>query len=140
MGSFTDHVEDKVLDLMFGASSTLSTGNPSVYYLGLSTTTITDAGGNITEPSSGAYARVAATNNKTTFSVSSSGSVTNSVTLSFPAATGSWGTILDFFLANSSTASATANIYAYGTLAASKTIQNGDTASFSASALTITLT
>lgn len=136
MGSLTDSGEIMVLDYYFGASANTT---PASWYIGLSTTTITDSGSNITEPSGNGYARVAATNNKTTFSNASAGALANAVQLSFPQASGSWGTVVDFFIANHLTASASANIWGYGTLTASKSITSGDTASFAISALSITL-
>jgi len=137
MGSLTDSGENMVLDYYFGASANTT---PANWFIGLSTTTITDSGSNITEPVGNGYARAGGSNNKTTFSNSSAGALSNAVTLTYPTATGSWGTVVDFFLANHATAAASANIWGYGTLAASKTIQSGDTASFAASAISITLT
>lgn len=139
MGSFTDHVELKVLDHLFGASNSLVAFSANMYYIGLSTTTITDAGGNITEPSGNGYARCAATNNKTTFGNAAAGSVNNAVALGFPQASGSWGTVIDFFLANHATQAGASQIFGYGTLGTSKTIQSGDTPSFAVNALQITL-
>jgi len=136
MGSLTDSGEVMVLDYYFGASANTT---PALWYIGLSTTTITDAGGNITEPSGNGYARVAATNNKTTFSNASAGALANAVQLTYPTATGSWGTVVDFFIANHLTSAATPNVWGYGTLTASKSITSGDTASFAISAISITL-
>lgn len=136
MGSLTDAGEVMVLDYYFGASANTT---PALWYVGLSTTTITDAGGNITEPVGNGYIRVAATNNKTTFSNASAGSLANAIQLSYPQASGSWGTVLDFFIANHATAAGTMNIWGYGTLTASKSITSGDTASFAISGITITL-
>lgn len=138
MGSFSDGLEVLILDRWFGASANVQ---PSVYYIGLSTTTITDAGGNITEPVGSAYTRCAATNNKTTWTNATigAGALANAIQLSFPQASGSWGTILDFALFDHVTAGASVNFMGYGTLAASKTIQSGDTASFAVGDLDITL-
>lgn len=134
-GSFADYLEAKILDLVFGATAFTA---PSPIYLGLSTTTITDAGGNITEPSGFAYARVSITNNSTNWPAASvgAGSKANGVAFTFPAATGAWGTITDFFISD---ASSGGNILAYGVLTLSKAINNGDTASFAIGDITITL-
>ena len=134
MGSFTDFLELEVLDHVFGAATYTA---PATLYVGLSTTTITDAGGNITEPSGGSYARVAVTNNATNFPAASAGSKSNGTAITFTTATGSWGTVVDFFIGDASSAG---NILGYGTLTSSRTIASGDSASFAASALTITLT
>lgn len=134
MGSFADYLENKILDHVFG-NTAYST--PATVYVGLSTTTITDAGGNITEPAGGSYARVSVTNNVTNWPNASGGSKSNGTAITFPTATGSWGTIIDFFIAD---ASSGGNILGYGTLTVSKTVSSGDTLSFAASALTVTLT
>lgn len=137
MGSLIDAAEIKILDYYFGASANVT---PSNWYVGLSTTTITDAGGNITEPSGNGYARKAASNNKTTFANAAAGSLSNAVALAFAAATGAgWGTVLDFFLADTLTGTGVNTIWCYGTLAASKSISSGDTPSFAIGAITITL-
>lgn len=133
MGSFTNYTENNVLNLFFGATAF---SQPANHFIGLSTTTIADGGTNITEPSGNAYARVSVANNKTTYSVSSAGSLSNAISVTFPQATGSWGTVIDFFIAD---ASSGGNIIAYGTLSVSKNITSGDTAQFAIGALVITL-
>jgi len=133
MGSFTDYTENKVLDEIFGA---VAFAAPATLYIGLSTTTITDAGGSITEPVGNGYARSAVTNNATNFPAASGGSKSNGTDITFAQATGAQGTILDFFVADTITGG---NILAYGTLTASKAITSGDTAKFASGSLTITL-
>lgn len=134
-GSFTDYLEVKVLDLVFG----LTAFSPSAtFYVGLSTTTITDAGGNITEPVGNNYSRVTVTNNKTNFS-NASGTpteVSNATEIAFPQASGSWGTITDFFVSD---AVSGGNIYIYGVLTVPKVITSGDTARFAIGDLDIHL-
>lgn len=134
-GSFADYLEQKVLDLVFG----LTAFSPAAtFYVGLSTTTITEAGGNITEPVGNNYSRVSVTNNKTNFSnaAGTPTEVTNSVDFTFPQASGSWGTITDFFISDAATLG---NIYVYGVLTVSKVITTGDTARFAASEFDIRL-
>jgi len=133
MGSFADWMENKVLDHYFGQTAS---GSPASVYFALSTTTITDAGGNLTEPSGNGYARKSMTNNKTTWGTASAGSVSNAAQIDFAQASGSWGTVVDFAVMD---AASGGNMLAYGTLSTSKTIDSGDTASFAASAITITL-
>lgn len=135
MGSLSDMGELRSLDSLFGSSGNTP---PTIYYIGLSTTTITDAGGNITEPSGNGYLRFGATNNKTTFTNAVAGSLSNAIVCAFPQASGSWGTVSDFFLADHATSAATPNMWGYGALGATKTISSGDTASFAANAITIT--
>jgi hypothetical protein len=133
MGSFADYAENKVLDHIFGGTTFAVLTN---LYFGLSTSTITDAGGNITEPSGNAYTRATVANNTTNFPNATGGSKSNGAIISFPQATGSWGTVTDFFIADAITGG---NIIAYGTLGTSKAVTSGDTLQFAIGALTITL-
>jgi hypothetical protein len=119
MGSFADFLEDEILDHVFGAATFSAAAS---LFIGLSTTTITDAGGNITEPVGNGY--------------SLAGLVENDITFTFPEASGSWGVIIDFFISDLATGG---NIYLYGTLDVSKTIDAGDTARFDPGDFNITL-
>lgn len=133
MASFADYLENELLDHVFGAA-TFTAG--ATLYFGLSTTTITDAGGNITEPSGNGYARVAVTNNATNFPAASGGAKSNGTAITFPTATGSWGTVTDMFVSD---ASSGGNIYCFGALGTPKAITTDDTASFAAGDFDITL-
>lgn len=133
MAGFTDYTEGKVLDHIFGATSYSA---PGTLYAALSTTTPTDAGGNFTEPSGNSYARVSITNNTTNFPNASGGSKSNGTTITFPTASGSWGTVTHIGLYD---ASSNGNLIVWAALSASKTIGNGDTASVAASGFTVTL-
>lgn len=133
MGSFADYLENKILDHIFGGGDFT---RPATVYIGLSTTTVTDAGGNITEPSGNGYARVAVTNNATNFPAASGGSKSNGTTVAFPQASGNWITVTDFFISD---ASSSGNILGYGALSASKTVGVNDTASFAPGALTMSI-
>ncbi len=132
MGAFTDYLENKMLGHLFGTAYTA----PTTVYMALSTTTPTDAGGNVTEPSGNSYARVAIGNNSTNWNAASGGTVTNKTAITFPEATGSWGTVTHFVLYDAATAG---NALIWGALTASKAIGTGDTASFAAGALSISL-
>ena len=134
MGSFTDFLELEVLDHVFGAAAYTA---PVTLYIGLSTTTITDAGVNITEPVANNYARAVITNNSTNFPAASGGSKANGTDFTFNVPSGAWGTILDFFIGDAASAG---NILAYGTLTASQAPTSGNTVKFATGALTITLT
>jgi hypothetical protein len=133
--SFTDFLEKKLLDHVWGGGDYVRAGT---VYVGLSTTTVNDDGTGITEPSGGAYARVAVTNNVTNFPASSGSPSTksNGTAITFPQASASWGTITHFFISD---ASSGGNILASGALTASKTVGANDTASFAVGDLAITL-
>jgi hypothetical protein len=132
---FSNYLENKVLDLLFGSTAY---SVPGTLYIGLSTDTIDDTttGSTVVEPSGGAYARVAVTNDKTTWSTASNGSVQNDIDILFPEATASWGTVTHMFIAD---AVSGGNILVWGALTTTKAIGVGDTAKFSAGDLVINL-
>jgi len=129
MGSFSNYLENKVLDHVF---KTTSFSVPSNVYVALSTADPTESGGSIAEPSGNSYARTQCN----VWNAASGGSIANTSAITFPTATGSWGTITHFALFDASTSG---NMLAYGSLTASKAIGNGDTAQFAAGAITVTL-
>lgn len=134
-GSFSDFTEQKVLDHLFGATSY---SPPGTLYIALFTAAPSDSGGG-TEVTGGSYARVAVTNNTTNFPNASGTSPTsksNGTTITFPTASASWGTVVAFGIFD---ASSSGNLIAWADLTTSKSIASGDTASFAASSLTITL-
>jgi hypothetical protein len=92
----TDQRERAIADSQFGGGAT--TWAPATWYLGLSTTIPNEDGSNFTEPTGGAYARVAVVNNTTNFpaAVTTSGVTTkqNGAAFTFPNPTANWGQIL----------------------------------------------
>lgn len=73
-----------------------------------------------------------------TFGGPTNGVTSNSVAVTFPAAAGgSWGTVVAAAIYDSGTYGAGTCLY-YGNLAVSKTISDGDTASFGVGSLSIT--
>ena len=112
----------------------LTTGSPSparptAWYLALYTVAPTDTGGG-TEVSGTAYVRKAAT-----FTVSGD-TASNSAAVEWPAAGGSWGTVVAVGVFD---ALSGGNLIAYGNLATSKTIDTGDVFRIPAGDLDITL-
>lgn len=91
----TDAREALIADSQFGGGAT--TWAPATWYLGLSTTVPNEDGTNFTEPSGGSYARVAITNNVTSFPAASieNGQTVkkNGAKFTFPNPSSSWGTI-----------------------------------------------
>ena len=131
--SLTDYAENKVLDAIF-QNTALSP--PSLYYIGLSTTTINDDGTGATEPSGGAYARVAVPNNSAGWSAASGGVKANGTAIVFPTATASWGNI-SYWLA--SDASSGGNLWIKGSIGPAQSIGISDSARFQIGDLTISL-
>jgi len=131
--SFTDFLELEVLDQLFGG---LDYAEPVNWFIGLSTTTPTDAGGNFTEPVGNGYARVSIANDKVTWTTAAAGALENAIEVIFAQATGSWGTVTHFGIFDALTAG---NLVATGALGTAKLIDNGDTAKFAVGDLDITL-
>ena len=120
---------------MTGLSSlgetTVLTPLTTTAYVSLHTADPGDAG--TSEVSGSAYARqgpIAFTNSGANPTVAS-----NSAIVTFPAATGSWGTVAYFGVWDAAT---TGNFRGSGALITPKAVGNGDTARFLAGALTIT--
>lgn len=136
--SFTNYLEHKVLDHLFGGTTYTASGTLYVGLLTGSAPAESDSSFN-EPPTASGYARVAVTNNKTNWStasqVSTSGSLHNQTTITFPAATGPWGTVTYFGLFEGSGASA--NPLCLSALTTNKTIDTGDTASFASGSLVI---
>jgi len=134
MGSFTEDLANELLDHVFGNAAFTA---DSSLFIALSTTTITDTGGNMTEPSGGSYAREEVVNNATNFPAAASGAKANGTAITFATATASWGTIIDFAIMS---AISGGTMRGYGTLDTAQLINSGGTASFAIGDLDITLT
>lgn len=126
----SNYLENKVIDHFLGTSSTSA---PSNVYLALFTSNPTDAGSGteLTIGSNGYTRKVIA------FNAASSGSATNSGTVTFTSSGGNWGTITHFGIFDASTSG---NLLYHGVLADDKLIENGDSLVVAATAITITET
>lgn len=131
-GSFSDYLENALLNQLFRGSSY---SFPGTLYVGLYTAAPTDAGGG-TEVSGNSYARVAVTANTSNWANSTAGSTSNSNAITFPQASGSWGTVVALGIFDASTSG---NLLAWADLTTSKLVGNGDTPSFAAGDLDVTL-
>jgi len=127
MGSFSDYYENKIIDHMLRNQAFTP---PSTLYVALYTVSPSDSGGG-TEVSGGSYARQAVT-----FTAASGGATSNSADIAFPQATADWGTIVAVGIFDSSSGG---NLLAWGTLTASKTVNNGDQFKILAGDLDITV-
>ena len=127
MGSFSDYYENKIIDHMLRNQAFTP---PSTLYVALYTVSPSDSGGG-TEMSGGSYARQAVT-----FTAASGGATSNSADITFPQATADWGTIVAVGIFDSSSGG---NLLAWGTLTASKTVNNGDQFKILAGDLDITV-
>lgn len=125
-----------ILDEIFGA---VDITKPGTLYFGLCTGGVSAAGVVTGEPSGNGYARKDITNDKNLWTDAAAGALENEVAITFAQASGSWGTVAYFFIANHLTDTGSA-IIAYGELTTPKAIDNGDTAQFAIGDLDISLT
>jgi len=128
--SFSNYWENEILDHLFGKG----TYSPPTIYVGLSTADPGDDGSGLAEPSGNGYARVETS--AADWNTASGGALDNANDITFPEATGSWGTITHFALFDAATGG---NMLAEGALSASKAIDSGDTAKFAAGDLVCSL-
>ena len=126
--SKSDYSENKTLDHMTGKSTWAAV----TARVGLYTAAPSDSGGG-TEVTGGSYARV--TTAAGDWNAAASGSTTNANAITFPTASGSWGTVTHFGLFDAATSG---NLLRWAALGTSKAVNNGDTASFPAGSLTFT--
>lgn len=128
----TQFLANKLLELQTGKTAyTLPT-----VYLALSSTTPTSTGTNVTEPSGGAYARVATSG---LWGTAAAGSISNTSAITFPAATADWAAAANMTYGVLYDASTAGNCLGYGALTVAKNVLNGDTASIAIGGITITL-
>jgi hypothetical protein len=115
MGSFSDYLENEILDHVLGSAYT----QPTIYIglgTGASDTGLTG------EPGSGNYAREA----HASWTSASSRTTSNSGAITFNTASGSWGTLSHYGIFD---ASSGGNLLAWGTLDTAKTVVSGNTPS-----------
>ena len=129
MAGFSDYLETKVLDHVFGGTAYTA---PSTLYISLYTAAPTDStSGTEIGTSGSAYARQTAT------FTTSGGTTSNTANIEFSTATSDWCTIVACGVMD---ASSGGNLLAYGTLTSSKTVSSGDVFRFNTGSLDITLT
>lgn len=117
MPGLSDTYENRALDwLLVTGSPTRASGT----WLALYTATPTDSTAGTEVANSNNYSRQAIT-----FDAASSGATQNAATVTFPTASGSWGTITHWAIVDSATHGG-GNVIIYGAFTASKTIASGD--------------
>ena len=129
MAGFSDYLEDKVLNHVFGGNAYTA---PSTLHVALYTVAPTDTGGG-TEVSGGGYTRKTAT-----FTVSGTNptQASNTAAIEYPTATANYGTVVAVGIFD---ASSSGNLLAYANLTSSKVVSTGDVFRFNAGDLDITL-
>ena len=132
--SFTNYLAAEILDHLFTDGAYAP---PATLYLGLSTTTPTEGGGNFTEPTDG-YSRVATTAADWAAATVANPAVKTTVAeKSFPTAAGSWGEITHCGLWYASTGG---NLLSAAQLETPRTVGAGDILRFGVGGISLTLT
>jgi hypothetical protein len=114
MSEMSNYLETALINVTLRATSYTA---PTTVYVALYTSDPTDADTG-TEVSGGSYAR-----QSVTFGAPSDGTSTNSADVTFPTATGSWGTVTHIGIRDASTGG---NLLYYTPLDVSKAITSGD--------------
>ena len=127
MAEMSNYLEDALINATLRNTSYTS---PATVYVGLFTTDPTDANTG-TEVSGGSYARTSVT-----FGAPSNGVTTNSASVVFPTATGSWGTIGWIGILDAATSG---NLLYHTPLTTSKAIDTGDIFKIASGSLSVTL-
>jgi hypothetical protein len=127
MAEMSNYLEGAIINAVLRNTSYTS---PAAVYVGLYTS---DPGeGNTgTEVSGGSYARTAVT-----FGAPSNGVSTNSASVTFPTATGTWGTVTHIGILDATTSG---NLLYFTPLDASKSIASGDVFTISTGNLSVTM-
>ena len=127
MANFSNYLENALINATLRNTSYTS---PTTVYVALYSTDPTDADTG-TEIAGGSYARTAVT-----FGAPSNGVSTNSADVTFPTATGTWGTVSHVGVRDATTAG---NLLYHAALTASKTVASGDVFKISSGNLSVTL-
>ena len=126
MSAMSNYLELEILDHVLGTGAYT---HPSTVYLGLSVASMAeDASG--TELSGSAYAR-----QSMAFAAASGGSAATNATITFPTATGSWGTVAYWSIWD---AASSGNMLIHGAFTASKAITTGDILRVNSGDITVT--
>lgn len=127
MAEMSNHLKNALINATLRNTSYTS---PTTVYISLHTADPTDAGTG-TEVSGGSYIRQSAT-----FAAPSNGASASNADVTFPQATGNWGTIGWIGIWDAQT---TGNMLYHTALDASKTIDTGDIFKIASGSLTVTL-
>jgi hypothetical protein len=137
-GSKSNYLENRVINTIVGASTTITV--PSTYWIGLWASTMNDTfdAGSTGECLGTGYDRVPITNTTSTgWTKATAGIVTNKSVIVFTTnAAADWGTIRCFALLDTSS-TASGNVYFWGDLTSPQTIAAGNIVRFTTGAITL---
>ena len=134
--------ESGILSWIFRANDVFTNEKYDTIYIGLSSGSVDDDGGNITnvELTGTNYGRVSKTNSTATWILATGTQPTtkyNKVPITFSTPGNDWGTATNFFI--STTGVGSGNLIAHGSLFPAKPIYNGDSIEFPVSGLRISV-
>ncbi len=133
--SWSDQLENDILDHVLGGATYTQV---TTIYIGLSTAVTSDNVDSLAEPSGNGYARIGLSNAVANWAAAAAGVKQNNAIYTFPEASGSWGTVVQFLIWDHLTNAAASNLIAAGSLAVSKAITAGDTPRFPINSLSVT--
>ncbi|RKY08075.1 MAG: hypothetical protein DRP65_09585 [Planctomycetota bacterium] len=129
-------VHQGLLNHFFGKS----TYTAETIYVGLSSTEPTSTGGNVTEPSGGAYARVqTAASDWNSATAADPSETTNANEIAFAEATADWLSGADLGWAVFYSAASGGTFLGFGACAIARSVFSGDIAKFKAGEISVTL-
>jgi hypothetical protein len=139
--SFANRTAQALLNSLFGKTSNFGVlASAPTIYVALSSTDPAEDGTNVTEPSSGSYARKSTAAGDWNAATNADPSVvTNANAITFVTATGNWLSSANIGYFALYDASTSGNFLGKGTLSVAKPVLNGDTASFPAGSLSVSL-
>lgn len=139
--SLSNYAAQAVLNSLFGKTSAFGAlASAPTIHVGLSSTAPTEAGGNVTEPSGGGYARVATAAGDWDAATDADPSVVeNANAISFPKATADWLTGADLTHLVLFDAASGGNVLGSAALTTAKAVLDGDTPEFAAGELSVSL-
>lgn len=134
MSQMTDYLEGQLIAHLFRTGSFTK---PTVLAVGLFTAAPSDAGGG-TEVTGGSYARATLNPLDANWAapVGGNGVTSNSSTITFATPSATWGLVTHFAIFDAASAG---NMLFWAPLTTSKTINSGDSVTFPAGLLTVTL-
>lgn len=128
---FSNFWEVEILDHLFGKGAY----TPPTIYIAVSTADPDEDGSGVAEPVGNGYARVETAG--ADWNAAAAGALDNANAITFPEATGAWGTITHIALYD---AGSGGNFLGGGALTVSKSVSSGEILRFPAGNITITLT
>jgi len=140
--SFSNYTSQALLNSLFQKTSNFGQlDNPPTFYVGVSSTQPNEDGSNVTEPSSGNYARVQTSPSDWDPATDASPSVVDNVNeFTFPQALADWLSGSDLAYGVLYDASTDGNFLGFGAINNPRPVLNGDTAIIAAGDLRVKLT